>query len=265
MAYAEHPFAVVTGASTGIGFELARCASEQGCDLLIAADEMRIEEAADRLRHETGARVHWLCVDLATADGVGALVEAAAGRPVDYLIANAGRGLGHAFLEQRFADIQRVIDTNVTGTVHLIHQLGRSMVERGEGRILVTGSIAGFIPGSFQAVYNATKAFVDSFAIALRNELKDTGVSVTCLMPGPTDTEFFRRADLLDTKVGQARKDDPVMVAREGFEAMLRGDADVVTGLRNKLQAAAAHVTPAEVLAEQHRKQAEPGSGQSAS
>ena len=264
MTPSERPFAVVTGASTGIGFELALCAAHDGCDLLIAADEERIDEAAERLRDE-GATVQALCVDLATAAGVERLVAATDGRPVDFLIANAGRGLGHAFLDQPFADIQRVIDTNVMGTVHLIHELGRRMRDRGSGRILITGSIAGFIPGSFQAVYNASKAFVDSFALALRNELKDSGVTVTCLMPGPTDTEFFRRADLLDTKVGQGHKDDPAMVAREGYQAMMKGEADIVTGLRNKLQVAAAHVTPAELLAEQHRKQTAPGTGARAS
>ena len=131
------------------------------------------------------------------------------------------------------------------------------------GRILITGSVGGFVPGSFQAVYNATKAFIDSFSFALRNELKDTGVTVTCLMPGPTETEFFERAGMTDTKVGQSEKDDPAEVARTGFEAMMRGEGDVVSGWKNKLQTAIASVTPAGVLAEQHRKKAEPGSGKS--
>ena len=136
------------------------------------------------------------------------------------------------------------------------------MQARGEGRILITGSIAGYIPGAFHAVYNASKAFIDSFAAALRAELKDTGITVTCLMPGPTDTDFFERADLGDTKVGQGRKDDPAEVARIGYDAMMQGEADVVSGWRNKLQAALANLTPSAVLAEQHRRLAEPGSGQ---
>jgi short-subunit dehydrogenase len=138
------------------------------------------------------------------------------------------------------------------------------MRERGQGRILITGSIAGFMPGSFQAVYNGTKAFIDSFSFALRNELKDTGVTVSCLMPGPTDTEFFERADMLDTKVGQEKKADPAKVAKVGFEAMLEGEGDVVAGWKNKLQAAIANVTPSSVLAEQHRKMAEPGTAKDA-
>ena len=121
-------------------------------------------------------------------------------------MANAGHGLGKGFLDQDFEEARHVIDTNITGTVYLIQRIGRDMRARGQGRILITGSIAGFMPGSFQAVYNGTKAFIDSFSFALRNELKDSGVTVTCLMPGATETEFFERADMLDTKVGQAKR-----------------------------------------------------------
>ncbi len=135
------------------------------------------------------------------------------------------------------------------------------MKERGNGRILITGSIAGFMPGTFQAVYNGTKAFLDSFSFALRAELKGTGVTVTCLMPGATETEFFERADMLDTKVGQSKKDDPADVAEVGFKAMMDGDGDVVSGWQNKLRAAIANIVSAGIMAEQHRKLAEPGSG----
>ncbi|HEY9464945.1 MAG TPA: SDR family NAD(P)-dependent oxidoreductase, partial [Vicinamibacterales bacterium] len=185
-------------------------------------------------------------------------------RPVDALLANAGHGLGHAFLDQDFEDARHVIDTNITGTIYLVQLVGRTMRSRGKGRILLTGSIAGFMPGTYTAVYNGTKAFIDSFSFALRAELKDTGVTVTCLMPGATETDFFERADMLDTKVGQDPKDDPADVARVGFDAMMRGDGDVVSGWKNKLQTAMANVTPAGVLAEQHRKMAEPGSAKKA-
>jgi short-subunit dehydrogenase len=153
-----------------------------------------------------------------------------------------------------------VIDTNVTGTLYLIHRLGRVMRDQRQGRILITGSIAGFMPGTFQGVYNGTKALLDSFSFALRAELKDSGVTVTCLMPGATETEFFERADMLDTKVGASEKQPADEVAQVGFEAMLRGDGDVIAGWNNKLRAAIAHVTPAAALAEQHRKMAAPGS-----
>jgi short-subunit dehydrogenase len=198
--------------------------------------------------------------DLATADGVERLYAAANGRAIDALLANAGRGLGHAFLEQSFEDIERVVGTNVTGTLLLLHKVGQEMRQRGRGRILITGSIAGYMPGTFQAVYNGTKAFLDSFAAAFREELTDSGVTVTCLMPGVTDTEFFARAGLEDTKLGAGKKANPARVARIGFAAMLEGEADVVAGWKNKLQVAASGVIPAAVLAKRQRKQAEPGS-----
>ena len=257
----KRPLAIVTGASAGIGYELAKICAEHGYDLIIAADQAMIHGAAEHFR-ELGATVDAVQADLATLEGVDRLYDAVNGRPVDALLANAGHGLGHAFLDQDFAAVRHVIDTNVTGTLYLLQKVGRDMRARKSGRILITGSIAGFMPGTYQAVYNGTKAFIDSFAFALRHEVKDQGVTVTVLMPGATETEFFERADMLDTKVGQAKKDDPADVARTGFEAMLRGDGDVVSGWKNKLQTAIASVTPAGILAAQHGKQAEPGSGQ---
>jgi len=259
MSTDRRPLAIVTGASSGIGYELAKCFAENGYDLIVAADEPEIEQAA---RHfsASGIDATALEADLSTTDGVDRLYAKAAGRPIDALVANAGRGLGNAFLDQRFEDVLRVVETNVTGTLYLIHKVGRDMRTRGRGRILVVGSIAGYIPGTYQAVYNGSKAFLDSFAIALRHELKDTGVGVTCLMPGPTETRFFERADMLDTPVARAAKDDPAEVAKIGFDALMRGDSSVVSGAKNKLQAALASVTPADMLAEQHTKQAKPDS-----
>jgi uncharacterized protein len=250
--------AVVTGASSGIGLELAKCAAEDGFDLLIAADRAEINSAAEELK-SAGYKVEALQVDLATKEGVDKLYQAIGGRQVSALLANAGHGLGKGFFDQDFEDIRHVIDTNITGTVYLIHKVGAEMRRAGQGKILITGSIAGFTPGSFQAVYNASKAFVDSFSDAIRNELKDTGVTVTCLMPGATETEFFERADMMDTKVGTAKKDDPADVAKQGYDAMMSGSDGVITGWKNKLQVAASRVLPASVSAEQHRKQAEPG------
>jgi short-subunit dehydrogenase len=255
------PLAVVTGASSGIGHELARIAAERGHDLVIAADRASLVEAEQAFR-SLGAEVTAVQADLATREGCEALIAAIGGRPIDLLMANAGHGLGHAFLDQAWEDAQHVIDTNVTGTCYLLHRLAPRMRDRGQGRILITGSIAGLMPGTFQAVYNGSKAFIDSFAWALRNELQDSGVTVTCLMPGPTDTEFFARADMLDTKVGQDKKMDAAEVARIGFEAMIDGKGDVIAGLKNKIQGAMAAVTPESVLAEQHRKMAQPGTGE---
>lgn len=255
--------AVVTGASTGIGYELAKCAAQDGYDLIIAADEPRIIQAAASLK-ELGTSVDAIETDLSTEEGVDRLLEGieASGRCVDLLMANAGRGLGRGFLDQDFAVARRVIDTNIVGTIYLVQKVGNLMRSRRKGRILLTGSIAGFMPGSYQAVYNGTKAFINSFSFALREELKDSGITVSCLMPGPTETEFFQRADLMDTSIGQAKKDDPVDVAKAGYDAMIDGEGDVVSGWKNKLQAAVANVTPASMLAHQHAKMAEPGSGE---
>ena len=254
------PFAIVTGASSGIGLELAREAAQRGYDLLIAADRSLDEQAATLRTH--GGTVVTVETDLATREGVETLHQHVANRRVDALLANAGHGLGKGFLDQEFAEVQHVINTNITGTLDLIQRVAKQMRRQGEGKILITGSIAGYMPGTFQAVYNGTKAFIDSFSYALRNELKDTGVSVTCLMPGATETDFFARADLLDTKVGTEHKADPADVAKTGFEAMEKGEAGVVAGISNKIRAALANLMPDTVLAEQHRKMAEPGSGQ---
>ncbi|MES2947118.1 MAG: SDR family NAD(P)-dependent oxidoreductase [Pseudomonadota bacterium] len=252
--------AVVTGASSGIGYELAQCCAKDGFDLVIASDESGIEGAAVRLGAH-GIAVQSVRADLSTREGVDKLLSLVQGRPIAALLANAGHGLGGAFLDQDIDKAQHVVDTNISGTIYLLHKVGRTMRAQKSGRILITGSIAGFQPGAFQAVYNATKAFIDSFAAALRNELKDSGVSVTCLMPGVTDTRFFERAAMTDTKMGAAEdKADPADVAEIGFQAMMDGEADVVAGLKNKLEVAMMKVTPSQIAADQHRKKAQPGS-----
>ncbi|MBC5782603.1 SDR family NAD(P)-dependent oxidoreductase [Ramlibacter sp. USB13] len=256
---APRPLAVVTGASTGIGYHLARCAAEHGYDLVVAADTPLADAVRDF--ESLGAKVQAVQADLATTEGVQHLVSAIGEREVEALMANAGHGLGGSFLQQDFADVLHVINTNVTGTLHLIQQVARGMVAKGRGRILVTGSIAGFQPGAFHAVYNGSKAFVDSFCAAFRNELKGTEVTVSCLMPGPTDTEFFVRAGMETTKVANDPKMmmDPDEVAKIGFQAMLKGEADVVAGVRNKMQVAMSKVMPSQATAQMHRKLAEPG------
>lgn len=262
MANAPRPLAVITGASTGIGFELAKRCAEHGFDLVVVAEGPDITLAADDLGL-AGTNVDPLQIDLSTIAGVNELIAQLRrmDRPVDALLANAGVGLGNGFLEQHMDDVMKVVDTNITGTLYLLHEIGRDMRARGRGRILITGSIAGLIPGTFQAVYSATKAFLDSFSVALRHELKDTGVTVTCLLPGATDTPFFERAGMLDTKIGRdPNKADPADVAKTGFEAMMNGEESAIHGLKNKLQATVAAVAPQSVLAEMHRNQAEPGS-----
>ena len=259
------PFAVVTGASTGIGVELARLALADGHDVLIVADEAGIETAATDLRSDSSGTVETLQADLATRHGLDALKERIGDRPVDALMANAGRGLGHAFLDQSWDDIKEVIDLNVTGTVSLLHDVARTMKARGQGRILVTGSIAGHMPGTFNAVYNGTKAFIDSFTYALRNELQDSAVTVTSLQPGVVETEFFERAGMLDTKAGQQAEEGkgskPEDVAKAGYDAMKAGEAGVTPGFMNKVQSLFADLLPDTVMAQMHRRLAEPQNG----
>lgn len=251
-------FVVVTGASSGIGLELAKLAAKDGCDLLLAADR-DLSEAQTAAKSAGAASVDTVQADLATPDGLKSLMTAIGDRPVDALLANAGHGLGHAFLDQEWQDIAHVIHTNVTGTTWLIHQIGQRMRARNAGRMLVTGSIAGHIPGSFQLVYNSTKSYVDYFCFGLRNELKETNVVVTCLMPGVTDTEFFDRAHMEDTSVGESdSKADPAKVAKDGFDALLEGEAHTVSGLMNKIQDVFAGIIPDTVLAQMHRRMAEP-------
>jgi uncharacterized protein len=264
-ASTKRPLAVVTGASSGIGLELARQFAENGFDLIIAAEDDELAAAASDLER-SGARVEAVQVDLATPDGVDELQRrmTAAGRPVDAVALNAGIGAGGAFTDTDLDDELRLVDLNVRSTVHLAKHVVREMAARDEGRILFTSSIASTMPGPFQAVYNASKSFVQSFALALRNELKDTGVTVTSLMPGPTDTEFFERADMLDTNVGAGDKDDPADVARAGFEALMAGDERVVAAsLTTKLQGRGSRFMPDSAKAEMHRKMAEPGSAKS--
>jgi len=254
----QRKFAIVTGASTGIGLEIAKLAAKDGYDLLVAADTPLVD--ATQGLQGLGVEVRSVEVDLSTFEGVERLLAAADGRQVDVLVANAGHGLGRAFLEQEPADWRHVIDTNITGTVYLIQKVARDMVARNDGRILIVGSIAGHIAGAFQAVYNGTKAFIDSFSDALGNELKDTEVTLTCLKPGATDTAFFARADMLDTKVGTDDKDDPADVAKTGWDGMKDGKRSVVHGVMNQLQTVGAKVLGGGASAEMHRNMAEPGS-----
>ena len=251
--------AVVTGASSGIGLELAKCAAQNGFDLIVAADTPFVE--AGPAFDEYDVTVQSIEADLSSRQGVHQLLDLIASRPVDVLVANAGHGLGHGFLDQATDEWMHVLNTNITGTLLLIQPIVKKRVERGDGKVLITGSVAGHLAGSFQAVYNGSKAFIDSFSAALNEELRDTGVTVTCLKPGATETAFFHRAELDDTKVGQAKKDDPADVAKAGWEAMKSGEPAVIYGMKNKMEVAAAGMMTDATTAKLHRAQAEPGSG----
>ena len=261
---ASRKLAIVTGGSSGIGYELAKQFTQNGFDVIIAADR-NTAQAGERLKGaDNAAKIETIEVDLSSKEGVQKLYDnlKEKGRKIDALAANAGIGHGHSFFDQSREDWLKIIETNVIGTLDLIHLVGKDMREAGHGRILITSSIASQMPGAFNAVYNSSKAFLQSFSFAIRNELKDSGVSVTALLPGPTETEFFERADMDDTEVGQAKKDDPADVAKTGFEALMRGDGDVVYGLKNKMEVMAAKIIPDERLAEKHRGMSAPGTGQ---
>jgi short-subunit dehydrogenase len=257
--------AVVTGASSGIGLELARQFAEHGFDLVVATKNERIERAAAELRSPT-TEVVAVRADLATAAGVEELARRVhdTGRPVEALAVNAGVGVSGRFSETDLQAHLALIGLNVTGAVHLTGLLLPAMVARGRGRVLFTSSIAAAMPGPYESTYAASKAFLYSFAQAIRNETKGTGVTVTALMPGPTDTDFFVRAGMEDTKLGQAKKDDPADVARAGFEALMAGKDHVVAGsARNKVQVAVAKALPDTLVASMHAAMSRPGSGTS--
>jgi short-subunit dehydrogenase len=235
--------AVVTGASSGIGLELAQLAARDGCALLLVANEP-LEEAAAVARTE-GARA------------VETLEAAVGSRSVDVLFANAGEGEGGAFLDQDWDIIARTIDTNVKGTVSLVHRTGHAMRARGSGRILVTGSIAGAIPGPCNLIYNSSKAFIDDFCVGLAEELEDSDVVISCLLPGATDTRFFERAGMEDTRLADSARSPvsgaaPEAVAKAGYETLLEGETKNVHGFLNKLQKVFAGILPDETLAKMH-------------
>lgn len=257
---APRPLALVTGASSGIGLELAQQLGAQGFDLVIAAEDAGIQIAAEGLR-DTGAAVVAVQVDLRLPAGVDELWTATRGTGRDVAVAavNAGVGVGGPFLDTDVEDEVALVDLNVSSTVRLTKLVLRDMTARGTGRVLLTSSVVSTMPGSFQAVYGASKAFVQSFAEALQEELRDTGVTVTSLMPGPTDTAFFDRAGMSDTPLGRADKDDPAQVAAQGVAALLAGRARVVAGsVTTKAQGLAGKVLPDALKAKLHRAVAEP-------
>jgi uncharacterized protein len=222
--------ALVTGASSGIGFELAKLFANDGYDVVVVADDDGIHAAADKLSSEK-AVAQAIQVDLRSPEGVEQLYEAATagGRSLDAAALNAGTGRAGTFVDGDLEQDMNIVDLNVRSTVHLAKLVLKDMVRRGTGKVLFTSSVVAMMPGSHQSVYNASKSFIQSFATALSDELRTTDVTVTALLPGPTDTNFFRRTRMLDTPLGQMpMKDDAGEVAKQGFEALMRGDRRVV-------------------------------------
>lgn len=257
------PLAVVTGASSGIGFELARQLAGAGHDLVVAAEDAGLHDAAARLRADApDIDVDPVQVDLATPEGVERLVTHLGDRPVDALLVNAGVAVGGgAFIDTDLDRHLELIGLNVTGAVHLTHRVVSRMAARGEGRVLITSSIAAKAPGPYLSTYSASKAFLHAFALALRVELADRGVSVTALMPGPTDTSIWERGDMEDTAMAKMAVADPASVARAGIDAMFAGKDHVVPGIVNKVAVAVSSVLPDAAVAATQAPATEPRSG----
>ena len=260
------PLAVVTGGSNGIGYELAKEFIANGYDVLISAETpSHLAEAAQTLK-AGGAKVETHASDLATEDGVNSLHQAITtlGRPVDVLCVNAGFGLGGSFVDTDLQRELKMIDLNCRGAVQLTKIVLRDMVARDSGKLLFTSSIAATMPDPFEAVYGATKVFLRWFGEALHNELKDTGVGVTVLMPSVTETNFFNRAEMLDTKAGASdKKDDPADVAKAAFKALQTGKDKVLPLAKNKIMGGIADALPDTAAAAVHRGMSEPGSAKS--
>ncbi|HEY1815579.1 MAG TPA: SDR family NAD(P)-dependent oxidoreductase [Kofleriaceae bacterium] len=255
----KNKLAVITGGSSGIGLALAKQCLENGFDALICAENDEVMQIAKTLP----GNVEALKADLSTFDGCEQLVARVhdGGRPVDALLLNAGVGLGHAVIDQPLEDELAMIALNCNHTVHVARRLVPAMVQRGAGRVLITGSVVSTSPNPYQAVYAATKAFVMSFGEALRVEVADSGVTVTVLQPGATDTRFFQRGELMDTKVGQAKKDDPALVAKRGFDAMMAGKDSVLGGgFKSRLEGLMNELLPESFKAKQTAKQTKPQS-----
>jgi uncharacterized protein len=261
----ENSFAVITGASSGIGFELARQFGAHGYDLLIVSNSNEIFSAQDDLENQ-GYSVDALKANLATYSGVENLYEQirASGRPVDAIAINAGVGGGGEFTETDLREEINLINLNIVSVVHLTKRILSDMKSRGQGRILFNSSITSQMPSPFEAVYEGSKSFINSFAESLRKELKDSRISITVLMPGATDTNFIHRARIDDSNDGHEMKNyyDPAKVAEQGFEALMNGKERVFSeSLLTKLQGYALKLFPVKAKAQLHRKMTGPGTG----
>lgn len=259
--------ALVTGASSGIGRSLADELAARGYDLIINSASEQLDIAAAELR-KSGVEVVAVRADLATTAGVNHLWDeiSAFDRKIDVACINAGVGVGGLFAETDVDTELNMVNLNCVGTIQLSKYIVRDMTARGTGKILYTASIAGEMVAPREAVYAATKAFVLSFAHSLRYELKESGVTVTALQPGPTDTNFFHRAGMDNTEVGSKGKSEsqPRDVARQGLDALFAGEDHVyAASAKTKLEGMLANVTPGVLKAAMHEKMAKPLEGRS--
>ena len=255
--------ALITGASSGIGLELAKCFAQDGHDvILVAEDRGGLENAAQEVRALGGGKAEIIAADLSKHDGAQRVFDQLGGRNLDVLVNNAGVGVYGKFIDTSLDEEISMIHLNTISFVQLTKLCLPQMVQRGAGRILMTASVASKMPTPYLTVYGATKAFVYEFAQGLRAELKDTGVSVTALMPGPTDTNFFERAHAEDSKILDEKLTDPADVAKAGYAALMKGEDRVIVPLKYKIQTAMNQAVPDKMVAKTSLKKHEPRSGE---
>ena len=255
-------FAVVTGGTSGIGYELVKLLAKDGYNLVIVArDKAELSSVSDAMKRQYGVKVLTLSKDLFDVNNAFAVYDeiGAEGIHPEILINDAGQGHYGEFIATDLRTELNIIQLNISSLVVLTKLFLKDMVARGEGKILNLSSIASKTPGPWQSVYHGTKAFVQSFTEAVRSEVKDSGVTITALLPGATDTDFFNKADMLDAKVVQEGKlDDAAKVAEDGYHALMTGDDMVVSGLKNKIQVAMGAITSDKTLADKMKKKQAP-------
>ncbi|QUH02942.1 SDR family NAD(P)-dependent oxidoreductase [Saccharopolyspora erythraea] len=255
------PLALVTGASNGIGYELAILFAKKGFDLVATGRSEKIHDAAEEFTR-LGAHVEAVRADLSAHDAVEKVWQEveATGRPLEAAAINAGVSIGGAFLDNDLDDELNLISLNITSVVHLAKRVSTAMARQRRGRILITSSLSATLPTPYETVYGPSRAFTRMFALGLREELRDSGVTVTTLMPGATNSDFHARAGMNNTAFGPtANKNDKVEVARQGFEAMLAGRAQVVGGDRTTKRTALLHrFLPETLKAVRHARKAKP-------
>lgn len=254
--------ALITGGTNGIGLELARLFAKDGYNLvLVARDQNELERTARELQQEHKVFVYTIAKDLIEHNAPFEIYDEVKNKGIliDVLVNNAGQGEYGEFIN---TDIQReldIIQLNIGAYVILTKSFLKDMVTRNEGKILNVGSVAGEMPGPWQSVYHGTKAFIHSWSEGIRNELKDTNVAVTILLPGATDTDFFAKASMEESKIYQEGSlADPVKVAKDGYDALMKGDDKIISGMKNKAMVGVSHVMPDPMVAETMRKQQEP-------
>jgi short-subunit dehydrogenase len=259
----QNKYALITGGSGGIGYELAKCFAEDKYNLvLVARSQDELQQKAQELTQQYGVSVTTIAKDLFGPKAPFELYDEvkSKGITVNVLVNDAGQGQFGKFVEQDINRLMEIIQLNICSLTVLTQLFLKEMVARNEGKILQLASIASQLPGPWQAVYHATKAYVLSLSEALISELKDTEVTLTALQPGATDTDFFNKAEMQDSKIMDTKLSDPVAVARDGYNALMKGDDKVISGLKNKVMVGMSNVMPESMVAEQMNKMQQPKS-----